>query len=245
MCATWSGDFTDQTLDALGDVTVILSDGGVANDTLTVTSASCTFRFGTVTLGSTGFVTGGTVTFSGSTVADEAPRRSPGTRRHTLSLVTLGHARRDRYQRHRGQQLSDVHARRPRQERLRHHRHRHVHHRDARPVLAAPWSKRAHPASRWSSAADRCESASSRARQVRRGTAGRCGARDRGAPWGARRSCEKTTRLSAKLCTRFRRAGSCTSTGCSSRRTLRSRTCCRVCRCRRGDRNAAVRSRGF
>ena len=47
MCSTWSGDFTDQSLAALGDVTVTITDGGVANDTLTVTSASCTFHFGT------------------------------------------------------------------------------------------------------------------------------------------------------------------------------------------------------
>ena len=91
MCATWSGDFTDQSLAALGDVTVTLSDGGVANDTLTVTSASCTFRFGTVKLGSTGFVTGGKVTFSGSTVADESTITWDATT-HTL-IITLGQAR--------------------------------------------------------------------------------------------------------------------------------------------------------
>jgi len=31
LCSTWSGDFSDQTLAALGDVTVTLTDGGVAN----------------------------------------------------------------------------------------------------------------------------------------------------------------------------------------------------------------------
>ena len=91
MCSTWSGDFSDQTLAALGDVTVTLADGGVANDTVTVTSASCTFHFGTVNLGSTAYATGGNVTFSGSTTADRSTITWNATNR-TLT-ITLGHRR--------------------------------------------------------------------------------------------------------------------------------------------------------
>jgi hypothetical protein len=90
MCSTWSGDFSDQTLAALGDVTVTLTDGGVGNDTLTVTSASCTFHFGTINLGSTGYVTGVNVTFSGSTTADRSTIAWSASTR-TLT-ITLGHS---------------------------------------------------------------------------------------------------------------------------------------------------------
>jgi hypothetical protein len=89
MCSTWSGDFSDQTLAALGDVTVTLTDGGVGNDTLTVTSASCTFHFGSINLGSTGYVTGN-VTFSGSTTADRSTIAWSASTR-TLT-ITLGHS---------------------------------------------------------------------------------------------------------------------------------------------------------
>jgi hypothetical protein len=90
MCSTWSGDFTDQSLAALGDVTVTLTDGGVANDTLTVTSASCTYHFGTINLGSTGYATGGNVTFSGSTTVDKSTVAWNATT-HALT-ITLGHS---------------------------------------------------------------------------------------------------------------------------------------------------------
>ncbi|HET6171779.1 MAG TPA: Ig-like domain-containing protein, partial [Gaiellales bacterium] len=90
MCSTWSGDFSDQTLAALGDVTVSVADGGVANDTLTVTSASCAFHFGTINLGSASYATGGNVTFSGSTTADKSTIAWNATTR-TLT-ITLGHS---------------------------------------------------------------------------------------------------------------------------------------------------------
>ena len=132
MCSTWSGDFTDQSLAALGDVTVTLTDGGVANDTLTVTSASCTYHFGTINLGSTGYATGGNVTFSGSTTADKSTIAWNATT-HTLT-ITLGHSAGTGTV---GTVASsgDVHARRRDQERLRDRHHRHVQHRNAHPVL--------------------------------------------------------------------------------------------------------------
>jgi hypothetical protein len=56
-CSTWSGNTTDQSLVANNDVTVSVADGtGATNDTLTVTSATCTFRFGSINLGSNGYV---------------------------------------------------------------------------------------------------------------------------------------------------------------------------------------------
>ena len=70
MCSLWSGDFSDQLLASPGDVTVTLADGGAGNDTLTIASAACTFHFGSINLGSTGYATAGSVTFSGSTAAD-------------------------------------------------------------------------------------------------------------------------------------------------------------------------------
>jgi hypothetical protein len=90
LCSAWSGDFTDQSLAGLGDVTVTITDGGVANDSLTVTSASCALHFGTIGLGSTGYATGGNVTFSGATTADKSTIAWT-TAPHTLTL-TLGHS---------------------------------------------------------------------------------------------------------------------------------------------------------
>ena len=133
MCSTWSGDFNDQTLAALGDVTVTLTDGGIANDTLTVTSASCTFHFGTINLGATGYVTGGNVTFSGSTTADKSTIAWNATTR--ALTITLGHSAGTGTAGTVAQQRGDVHARRRDQERLRHRDHRHVQHRDPHAVL--------------------------------------------------------------------------------------------------------------
>jgi Bacterial Ig domain len=65
LCSGWSGDGTNQSTTG----TVTITDGGAANDTLTVTSATCgTFRFGTVDLGSAGFAQSGTVTFTASAI---------------------------------------------------------------------------------------------------------------------------------------------------------------------------------
>ena len=67
---------TAQSLSAANDVTVTLTDGGAANDTVTVTSATCTFHLGTLNLGATGYVTGGSRTFSGV-----GPSRADGVER--------------------------------------------------------------------------------------------------------------------------------------------------------------------
>ncbi len=62
-CSTWSGDTTDQVLNALSDVTVTVTNGPA--DTLTVTSATCTFNFGSINLASAGYVSSSS-TFRGS-----------------------------------------------------------------------------------------------------------------------------------------------------------------------------------
>ena len=88
LCSLWSGDFSDQVLATPGDVTVTLADGGAAGDTLAISSAACAFHFGAVNLGSTGYATGGNVTFSGATAAD-ASTVAWNAATHTLT-ATLG-----------------------------------------------------------------------------------------------------------------------------------------------------------
>jgi hypothetical protein len=60
-CSTWTGG--SGSLTANNDVTVKITNSG-ANDSLTVTSASCSFNFGTVSLG--GDYVSGDATFSGT-----------------------------------------------------------------------------------------------------------------------------------------------------------------------------------
>jgi hypothetical protein len=65
LCSGWSGNTTNQSTTG----TITITDGGAANDTLTVTTAACgTFRFGTVDLGSAGFAQSGTATFTNSAI---------------------------------------------------------------------------------------------------------------------------------------------------------------------------------
>ena len=72
ICSAWSGNTATQTLNGANDVTVTLVDGGAANDSMTVTSGTCTLHVGTLSLGATGYVTGGSRVFSG-------PGAVPGT----------------------------------------------------------------------------------------------------------------------------------------------------------------------
>jgi hypothetical protein len=69
VCSSWTATTAAQTATGL---TVTLTDGGSANDVLVVTTAAtagCTagLRLGTVDTGHPGFVTGGSVSFGGST----------------------------------------------------------------------------------------------------------------------------------------------------------------------------------
>jgi large repetitive protein len=69
VCSTWSGNGSNQSIAANGDVVVTVTDNGAANDTLSsVTSAaSCggTVHFGAIDLGSTGWIAA-TTTYSGT-----------------------------------------------------------------------------------------------------------------------------------------------------------------------------------
>ncbi|MGH9154703.1 MAG: beta strand repeat-containing protein [Acidimicrobiales bacterium] len=66
LCSVWSGDASNQSITSNSQVTVNVADGGAGNDTLTVASTTCTFRFGSINLGAVGYATGGSLTFSGS-----------------------------------------------------------------------------------------------------------------------------------------------------------------------------------
>ena len=63
LCSTWAGDGNDQSLTAANDVTVRVTENG-SNDTLSVTSASCTFNFESIDLA--GNYVNNTVSFGGS-----------------------------------------------------------------------------------------------------------------------------------------------------------------------------------
>ena len=93
MCSTWSGDTTNQSITADGVVAVSIHNGGTANDymDLSTTSAACggAFHFGTLTLGSTGYlVSTASQTFSGSG-AGNASTIAWNASTYTLT-ITLG-----------------------------------------------------------------------------------------------------------------------------------------------------------
>jgi prepilin-type N-terminal cleavage/methylation domain-containing protein len=89
-CTAWSGDGSDQSLNSNGNVTVTVHDGvGATNDSISVTSASCTFNFGSIDLGSNAYTSGGDSTFSGNGSNKSTITWTAST--HTLS-ITLGRA---------------------------------------------------------------------------------------------------------------------------------------------------------
>ena len=83
-CSTWSGDTTNQTLSASNDVTVSVSNG--ATDALTVSSATCTFNFGSINLGSSSYVSS-SAAFGGTSTNVSKIAWTAST--HTL-VITLG-----------------------------------------------------------------------------------------------------------------------------------------------------------
>ncbi len=88
ICSAWTGgDTANQTLNASSNVTVSISDGtSPTNDALTVTSASCTFNFGSINLGSSAYVSTA-ASFGGTTTNASSISWTASTR--TL-VVTLG-----------------------------------------------------------------------------------------------------------------------------------------------------------
>jgi hypothetical protein len=92
MCSAWSGDTTNQLINASNNVVVTVADGtGATNDSLTLTSASCTFHLGSINLGSNAYVSGGSVTFSGSTSGGKESQLAWNASTNTLT-ITLGAA---------------------------------------------------------------------------------------------------------------------------------------------------------
>jgi hypothetical protein len=87
-CSAWSGDTTNQILSASGDVTVTVTNGGASNDVLTIASATCTFNFGSINLGSPAYVPSNE-TFSGNGGSASTIAWTAGT--HVLT-ITLGTA---------------------------------------------------------------------------------------------------------------------------------------------------------
>lgn len=87
ICSTW-GDDDAMSGTIAGDVTVTIADNAASggNDRLTLTSGTCTLHVGTFNLGNNGYVTGGDVTFTGSTLSWD------GSRTLTLKLGTQGGA---------------------------------------------------------------------------------------------------------------------------------------------------------
>lgn len=96
ICSSWSGDTNAQTLGVVNGVgvtvTFVAGTGG-ANDQLTMMSTGCpTFNFGTLNLGSRGYVNG-TVTFGGNTnPTTSTVNWNPGAGTLTVVLGTQGGA---------------------------------------------------------------------------------------------------------------------------------------------------------
>jgi hypothetical protein len=89
-CSAWSGDTTDQTINGSGAVTVTLTDGGAGNDSVTVSSTGCTFNFGSINLGATGYLTGGgSRTYNGGGSSKSTISWTAST--HTLTIM-IGNA---------------------------------------------------------------------------------------------------------------------------------------------------------
>jgi hypothetical protein len=87
-CSAWANDAVDQPTSATSGVSVAITDGtGVTNDSLTVTSTSCAFNFGSIDLGSNAYATGGNITFGGS--GNNASTIAWTAATHTLT-ITLG-----------------------------------------------------------------------------------------------------------------------------------------------------------
>jgi signal peptidase I len=89
LCSAWSGDNTNQTLNSNGDVTITIHEGAgtTTHDSITIASATCTFNFGSVDLGTNAYISGGDATFNGSGGNKSTITWTVAT--HTLT-ITLG-----------------------------------------------------------------------------------------------------------------------------------------------------------
>jgi hypothetical protein len=86
-CSTWTtGDAADQALSGNNDVSVNVSNA--ATDVVTVTSATCTFNFGSLDLGSAAYVTAAT-TFTGTGANKSTIAWTAATHKLVITLGTL------------------------------------------------------------------------------------------------------------------------------------------------------------
>jgi hypothetical protein len=90
-CSAWtSGDSSDQSINGNNQVTVTLTDGGASSDSISVSSSTCTFNFGSIGLGNVGYVTGGNATFSGTSGNKSTIAWTASTRTLTITLGAKG-----------------------------------------------------------------------------------------------------------------------------------------------------------
>jgi hypothetical protein len=87
ICSTWTGNGSNQTLGGDNDVSVLMTNGGAGNDSLTFSAASCTLNVGTINLGSTAYATGN-VTFRGTGAGASTVDWNVGTRTLRITLGT-------------------------------------------------------------------------------------------------------------------------------------------------------------
>ncbi len=85
LCSAWSGNTSDQLINADNAVTVTLVDGVPGNDSLTVSSSQCTLNVGNLGLASTAY-TLATVTFGGAGPNASTVAWSASTRQLTVTL---------------------------------------------------------------------------------------------------------------------------------------------------------------
>ena len=90
LCSTWTGNALSQLLNLDGAVVVTLNDNAAGgNDQITVTvTGVCanSFRFGSVDLGNSGFIVGGSATFSGIGAGRSSVAWDPTTRQLSITL---------------------------------------------------------------------------------------------------------------------------------------------------------------
>lgn len=91
VCSAWSGNGSNQTLNANNDVGVVLTNGGVGNDTITFTSTSCTLNIGSINLSSTAYTTAN-VTFKGTGAGVSTVAWNVATKKLTITLGTASGA---------------------------------------------------------------------------------------------------------------------------------------------------------
>jgi prepilin-type N-terminal cleavage/methylation domain-containing protein len=91
-CSAWTSGNSNSQSDT-NAVAVTVADNAVSgNDSLTVTASDCTFNFGSINLGSSGYVTGGSVTFSGNGVNKSSIAWNPTSLQLTITLGRKGGA---------------------------------------------------------------------------------------------------------------------------------------------------------